>query len=60
MSKPLAELTEAELRTAWEDGNWLATQGGIMHEQEQLLDSIEQELARRRLGTIPERVQQGP
>jgi hypothetical protein len=47
MSKPLEKLTDEELRAAWEDGNWLATQGGITLEQERLLDAIERELARR-------------
>ncbi|MBL6598351.1 MAG: hypothetical protein ISP41_05620 [Alphaproteobacteria bacterium] len=48
MPKPLDELSDAELRAAWEDGNWLATQGGITPEQERLLDEIERELARRK------------
>ena len=47
LPKPIDELTDAELRAAWEDGNWLATQGGITGEQERLLDAIERELARR-------------
>jgi hypothetical protein len=47
LPKPVEELTDAELRAAWEDGNWLATQGGITREQERLLDDIERELARR-------------
>jgi hypothetical protein len=47
MSKPVAELTDAELRAAWEDGNWLASQGNITPEHERLLASIERELARR-------------
>ena len=48
MPKPIEELDDAELRAAWEDGNWLATQGGITLEQERLLDEIERKLARRR------------
>ena len=47
MSKPIKELDDAELRAAWEDGNWLATQGGITLEQERLLKETERELARR-------------
>jgi hypothetical protein len=47
MPKPLQDLTDQELRAAWEDGNWLATQGGITPEQERLLERIERELARR-------------
>ena len=47
MSKPIEELDDAELRAHWEDGNWLATQGGITLEQERLLEEIERELARR-------------
>jgi hypothetical protein len=47
MSKSVAELTDAELQAAWEDGNWLASQGGITPEHEQLLEEIERELARR-------------
>ncbi len=48
MSCPVEELTDAELRAAWEDGTWLATQGGITPDQEILLDAIDRELARRR------------
>ena len=47
MTKPVKELTDAELQAAWEDGNWLASQGGITPEHERLLDAIERELARR-------------
>ena len=53
MTKAVAELTQSELRAAWEDGNWLATQGGITSEQERLLDEIEQELARRTTQPAP-------
>ena len=53
MTKAIDELSESELRAAWEDGNWLATQGGITREQERLLDEIEQERARRATRPAP-------
>ena len=59
LPKPIDELTDAELRAAWEDGNWLATQGGITVEQERLLDAIERELARRAKNRARKRVISG-
>ncbi|MDA1309920.1 MAG: hypothetical protein O2985_09975 [Proteobacteria bacterium] len=47
MSKPVSDLSDDELREAWEDGNWLASQGSLTLEHAQLLEAIEREMSRR-------------
>ena len=47
MPKPVPDLTDDELREAWEDGNWLASQAILTPEQEQLLQEVEREMSRR-------------
>jgi|GEM_PF-1833385 hypothetical protein len=47
MLKPISDLSDDELRAAWEDGNWLASQGSLTPEHEKVLEEIEREMSRR-------------